>query len=429
MGFRNTNRFRWLRRLVVAAEIVLCSAVVAAAQQSSPTASPVASSSSSQNQKPATSAPANVELNAEPIATTGDVSPLGKKLHEVFKDRMANRAYARGMETRSDLPEAVRIEKTVFVRADPSIKLDQFMRVVQAVEDGDAPALLPVQSKAAKVDWMGMRAGRPNPLVLLVRLRQPNSPRPMIEPGVPSLDELLITGGIPVVFASAPKRESVAVITIANDGEYSFGDKRVEKTALANEIRSRINKPGSERVLFVKAAPEITYGSVEDIYHAAFAAGAKRLYVDTGGQTISWAEGNISVTVPNGWRKDEVLGQTPQTFRLKGSEEARLSIDLGTEIEATFSPEDQLKNAYENLLEAQKEGRYEEVRYLDVDGVKGFLTRSVDDDELWLSWTAFRKRNTKLQYVSIHLNSPRASFTIRRDEFYNILSSIKLSQK
>jgi biopolymer transport protein ExbD len=424
MIFRNTNRFLWLRRLVVA-EIVISLAVVTAAQPSSPSGSP---STSSQNPKPATSTPANIELNAEPIATTSDLSPLSKKLQEVFKDRLANRAYARGMETRSDLLEAERIEKTVFVRADRPIKLDEFMKVVQAIEDTGAPVLLPMQSKGERVDWMGMRAGKPNPLVLLVRLRQPNSPRPMMMPGVPSLDELLISGGIPVVFASAPKSESVAVITIARDGEYSFGAKPVEKAALVKEIRSRINKPGSQNVLFVKAAPDITYVSVEDIYYAAFAAGTKRLYLDTGGQAISWGDQNISLTVPNGWRKDEWPGQTSETFRLKGAEEASLTIDLGTEIEATFSPEAQLKNAYENLLEAQKEGRYDEVRFLDVDGVNGLLTRSIDDQRGTLSWMAFRRRSTKLQYISIHLSSSRASFNIRRDELYNILSSIKLSQ-
>lgn len=427
MGCRKTNQFRWLGRLVVV-EIVLCFAIVTAAQQSPPTASP-ASSASSQNQQPAPSAPAIIELNIDPIATSDDISPLSKRLKEVFKNRLANRAYARGMETRSDLYEAERIEKTVFISAGRAIKLHEFMKVVQAVEDTGAPVLLPMQSKGEKVDWMGMRAGKPNPLVRLVKLRQPNSPPPMLMPGVPSLDELLISGGIPIAFAAAPKAASFAVITIARDGEFSFGDKQVEKAALVNEIRTRLNKPGSEGVLFVKAAPEIGYGSLEDIYHTAFAAGAKRLYLDTGGQTISWGDQNISLTAPNGWRKEEVPGQSSQTFTLKGSEDASLTIDLGTEIKATFSPEAQLQKAYENLLEQQRAGRLDEVRFLEVDGVNGLLQRYVDDWRGTLSWIAFRKRGTQLQYISIRLNSAPASFNIRRYELYDILYSIKLNQK
>ncbi len=427
---RDFNLGHYALLLIVAFAFVTCLTGVTAIAQQSPSVAPSSSQTSSQEQKPTTTAPATIELNLDdPIATTSDISPLSVKLREVFKHRVEQHAYALGMEMRSDLPEAERIEKTVFIRADRSISLAEFMKVVEAVADAGAPVLLPLQEKAPKFDWMGMKwKGKPNPLVLLVRLRQPNSPRPLIM-GVPSVDDVIISGGIPIVLAGVPKGKSVAAISIAKDGEYYFGEERVEKAVLANAIQSRINKPGADKFVFVKVAPDITYGSLEDLYHAASTAGAKRLYLDSGGRTITWVEQNISVTVPAGWRKGETWDESSRSFRLKGAENASLSVGLGYETDAVFSPENELARVFENMKVGQKEGRYEEVRYLEIDGVKGLLSRSVDKGEQTISWIAFRKRGTKLQYVQVFLSTSGPSFNRQPDELYNILSSIKLNQR
>src|SRR5215510_10914981 len=63
-----------------------------------------------------------LKLNQDNIGSVNDTTQLSQKLTQVFQDRKSQRAYKVGMETRSDVPEEERIEKTVFVKAPRSLK-------------------------------------------------------------------------------------------------------------------------------------------------------------------------------------------------------------------------------------------------------------------------------------------------------------------
>src|SRR5437870_8633368 len=58
-----------------------------------------------------------LKLNQDPIGSVNDTGPLSQKLLQLFQQRKETRAYKPGMETRTDLPDDQRIEKTVFVKA------------------------------------------------------------------------------------------------------------------------------------------------------------------------------------------------------------------------------------------------------------------------------------------------------------------------
>jgi biopolymer transport protein ExbD len=58
----------------------------------------------------------NVALNTDSMGTLNDTSQLATKLTEVFQQRVAQRAYLPGMETRADLPDIQRIPRTVLIR-------------------------------------------------------------------------------------------------------------------------------------------------------------------------------------------------------------------------------------------------------------------------------------------------------------------------
>ena len=416
--------------MLVVSGIVLCIAFVTAwGQRPSEASAPLAF----QAQKTGPATPAKIQLNGDDMGTSNDMSLLSKKLVELFKIRTQERAYKPGMERRSDLREDERIEKTVFVKADRSIKLEEVTKVVETVEDaGSKPVLLPIETEA-RVDWMGVSG--PNPLTLFVRIRQPNSP-PSSDVSVPSFSDfrrsrrfpiVLLSGGIPIVLSSADSGQSLAVITIQRDGEYTLGEKRLEKAALGKEIRDRFNaKPESDKIVFIKAAPDISYGSLEDIYQAAFAAGAKRIDLDIGKQTIAWDEQGMRFTLPAGWRKHRI---DSETFDLGGPDGARLRVDI-LDRQGDVLPD--VKNGYEDLLQAQKDGAYEEVRILEADGVKGLLSRwsggEFDPDSTHLRWQAFRKRKGKVQYIQINISISIDCFNRRKGELYGILNSIKLVQ-
>src|SRR6476620_4516618 len=54
-----------------------------------------------------------LKLNQDSMGSVNDTSALSKKLLVVFQQRKEQRAYKPGMETRTDVPEQDRIERTV----------------------------------------------------------------------------------------------------------------------------------------------------------------------------------------------------------------------------------------------------------------------------------------------------------------------------
>src|ERR1700704_1829325 len=63
-----------------------------------------------------------LKLNQDAIGSVNDTGPLSQRLTQVFQQRKEQRAYRPGMETRTELPEEERIEKTVFVKAPRAAK-------------------------------------------------------------------------------------------------------------------------------------------------------------------------------------------------------------------------------------------------------------------------------------------------------------------
>src|SRR4029079_12208923 len=58
----------------------------------------------------------SIKLNQDALGSVNDTAPLSQRLALVFAQRKDQRAYKIGMETRTDLKEEDRIERTVFVK-------------------------------------------------------------------------------------------------------------------------------------------------------------------------------------------------------------------------------------------------------------------------------------------------------------------------
>ena len=80
----------------------------------------------------------SIKLNADAAGSVNDVAPLAQRLQLVFAQRKEQRAYKIGMETRTDLKEDERIEKTVFVKAPRSLKYGEVVKVIDAIKGAGA---------------------------------------------------------------------------------------------------------------------------------------------------------------------------------------------------------------------------------------------------------------------------------------------------
>lgn len=79
-----------------------------------------------------------LKLNQDDVGSVNETAPLSQRLAMVFKQRKEQRAYKVGMETRGDLSEDERIEKTVFVKAPRATKYGDVVKVIDAIKGAGA---------------------------------------------------------------------------------------------------------------------------------------------------------------------------------------------------------------------------------------------------------------------------------------------------
>jgi biopolymer transport protein ExbD len=79
-----------------------------------------------------------LKLNQDGMGSVNDTAPLSSKLRQVFQQRKEQRAYKPGMETRVDVPEEDRIEKTVFIKAPRGMRYEDVVKVIDAIKGAGA---------------------------------------------------------------------------------------------------------------------------------------------------------------------------------------------------------------------------------------------------------------------------------------------------
>ena len=80
-------------------------------------------------------ADSSLGLNAEnDLGTAQNPDKLIKRLAQVFQERTQNQHYAQDSQFKTNLPEAERIEKTVFIKAPRTIDYGSVTKVIDAVK-------------------------------------------------------------------------------------------------------------------------------------------------------------------------------------------------------------------------------------------------------------------------------------------------------
>jgi biopolymer transport protein ExbD len=79
-----------------------------------------------------------LKLNQDSLGSVNDTTALSQRLVAVFQQRKDQRAYKVGYETRTDVKEEDRIEKTVFVKAPRAAKYGDVVKVIDAIKGAGA---------------------------------------------------------------------------------------------------------------------------------------------------------------------------------------------------------------------------------------------------------------------------------------------------
>ena len=144
------------------------------------------------------------------------------------------------------------------------------------------------------------------------------------------------------------------------------------------------------------------------------------------GQPVTWDQQGITLTLPSNWKKGEVRNEM---FIAMG-QGASMSINISTMPQMKDYVDTSIKAMYESAKMQQKIGKYDEVRWLEIDGLRGVGFREskqeMDGDIRRLQWQAYRTYAGTTQLVNMILSSDSGNFPKHEDELYAILYSTKV---
>lgn len=144
------------------------------------------------------------------------------------------------------------------------------------------------------------------------------------------------------------------------------------------------------------------------------------------GQTVKWDQQGVTWTFPANWKKQEVRNEA---FSYSG-DGAFLTVAISVMPQMEKLTDVSIKAMYEAAKTNQKIGKYDEVKWLELDGVRGVGFREskqeMAGDIRRLEWQAYRTYAGNTQLVTMILSTDSGNFAKHEDELYAILYSTKL---
>ena len=144
------------------------------------------------------------------------------------------------------------------------------------------------------------------------------------------------------------------------------------------------------------------------------------------GQEVKWDQQGITWTLPPNWNKNEVRNEL-LSYSGKG---AHLSVAISVMPQMKDLTETSIKAMMEAAKTQKKIGKYDEVKWLELDGVRGIAFREskqeMPGDIRRLEWQAYRTFAGNTQLITMILSTDSGEFAKHEDELYGILYSTKV---
>jgi hypothetical protein len=148
-----------------------------------------------------------------------------------------------------------------------------------------------------------------------------------------------------------------------------------------------------------------------------------------GGQQIKWDRQGMSWTVPPKWSEEENESKSFVWRSPGGGDAATLNVNISPMSE-DFPTDASINAEYDQQRTRAKNGEVDEVKWLEIDGVKGVQFREANpehpDGIRRLQWIAFRKYLGQVQQLNVMLATDGKDFERHKNAMYGILFSTKV---
>jgi hypothetical protein len=158
------------------------------------------------------------------------------------------------------------------------------------------------------------------------------------------------------------------------------------------------------------------------------AATAEQTAALAGGKEAKWERQGMSWTVPANWTEQENESKSFVWRSPGGSDAANLIVSISP-MDENF-PTD-LQPWYDQAKSRAKNGEVDEVKWVEIDGLKGVQFREANpekpDDSRRLQWMAYRKYTGQVQLINLMLATEGKAFNQHKNAMYGILYSMKVA--
>jgi hypothetical protein len=148
-----------------------------------------------------------------------------------------------------------------------------------------------------------------------------------------------------------------------------------------------------------------------------------------GGQTVKWDAQGMSWTIPPKWTEANNESKMFLWRSPGGGDAANLIVNISP-MDESFPADISIKAFYDQARTRMKNGEVDEVKWLEIDGLKGVQFREANpekaDDFRRLQWMAYRKYAGQVQLVNLMLSSNGKGFPKHQDEMYGVMYSTKI---
>ena len=148
------------------------------------------------------------------------------------------------------------------------------------------------------------------------------------------------------------------------------------------------------------------------------------------GQQIKWERQGMSWTVPPGWTEEENESKSFMWRSPGGGDAASLIVSISPMPES-FPTDSANDAAYEQAKDRAKNGEVDEVKWVEIDGVKGVQFREASqehpDAPRRLQWLSYRKYLGQVQGINLMLATQSKDFERHKNALYGILYSTKIT--